>query len=97
MGAVDAGVTVRRRLSRGVEMACLHLYPTLYFYLSIYPFFVGCVYIWDQRQDTEPVMSLVPAEGLEKKPDCWSVAFGLNLAFTFLTSFPVLRTFIRRF
>ena len=37
----------------------------------------GCVHVWDPRQDKDPVMSLVPPEGSEKKPDCWAVAFGI--------------------
>ncbi|KAH7820147.1 putative WD repeat-containing protein 92 [Monocercomonoides exilis] len=36
----------------------------------------GCVHVWDPRQDSGPVMSLIAPENLEKKPDCWAVAFG---------------------
>lgn len=36
----------------------------------------GCVHVWDPRQDSEPVISLVPPEGIDKIPDCWSVGFG---------------------
>ena len=36
----------------------------------------GCVHVWDPRQERDPVMSLVPPEDSDKKPDCWAVAFG---------------------
>ncbi|KAK2957409.1 putative WD domain, G-beta repeat protein [Blattamonas nauphoetae] len=36
----------------------------------------GCVHVWDPRQDSEPVMSLVPPESAAAPPDCWAVAFG---------------------
>lgn len=57
----------------------------LYFIVRSYGC-LGCVHVWDPRQENEPVISLVPPEGIEKKPDCWAVSFGY-IFFIFMFEF----------
>ena len=37
--------------------------------------FSGSVKIWDPRQNNDPVASIQPENG-DNKRDCWAVAFG---------------------
>lgn len=43
--------------------------------------FIGAVKIWDPRQKEEPVATMEPGEG-EDRRDCWAVAFGVALLIT---------------
>ncbi len=50
-----------------------------YFYANfVVCCFIGAVKVWDPRQKNDPVATMEPGEG-EDKRDCWTVSFGKSL------------------
>ena len=42
----------------------------------------GAVKVWDPRQKNDPVATMEPGEG-EDKRDCWTVAFGQFIVYIY--------------